>query len=348
MIHRENTEKISIVVPIYNSSSYLSKCIDSLIGQTYSNLDILLIDDGSTDDSLAICEKYMNQNNGIRVIAKENTGVADTRNRGIKEAKGEYVIFVDSDDYIEATMIEKLYNKMVENNADVAMCGFNRVDEEKIVAIEESNLVEKDFSSDSLTDFIKCFFINEVDGKLVDNIMGSSCRCLVKKNILIQNHIFFPNIKYMEDLIYCIKLFSHIQRLAVVKECLYNYRDNHSSVTRTFSIAVIDDRIKFLDIMIPLIDGIFRNDAENREKISKFVVQREIMFFMLLLGQEKTTRKQRKKIFRQINNNTYIKKYNRLTLSTSTSGIIVSLYNLKAVGLYKCLINIRNMLKRKK
>ncbi|WP_322018790.1 glycosyltransferase [Clostridium butyricum] len=120
---------ISIIVPIYNMQKYLRKCLDTLIKQTYDKLEIILVDDGSTDSSGVICDEYLLKDNRIKVIHKENAGVSDARNVGIAIAKGEYIGFVDPDDYIELNMYEKLLYLIKNNDCDIAICGYVIEDE---------------------------------------------------------------------------------------------------------------------------------------------------------------------------------------------------------------------------
>ena len=118
---KTDNELISIVVPVYNAENYLEKCINSIIGQTYRNLEIILIDDGSNDNSLSICEKFALQDNRIKVFHQNNGGVASARNKGLSEASGEFIAWVDSDDSIEPEYIEKLYDAVKEYNADISI-----------------------------------------------------------------------------------------------------------------------------------------------------------------------------------------------------------------------------------
>ena len=120
---------ISIIVPVYKVEPYLNKCVDSIINQTYKNIEIILVDDGSPDNCPKICDKYALLDQRIRVIHKENGGLSSARNAGISIATGEYIGFVDSDDYIAPTMYETLYKILKENNADLAICNFSNVDE---------------------------------------------------------------------------------------------------------------------------------------------------------------------------------------------------------------------------
>ena len=115
-------ELISIIVPVYNVEKYLNRCIDSLISQTYQNIEIILVDDGSTDSSSEIVDGYLKKDNRIKVFHKDNGGLSDARNKGIEISKGKYLSFVDSDDYVTNTYIETLYNTIIEYEADISIC----------------------------------------------------------------------------------------------------------------------------------------------------------------------------------------------------------------------------------
>lgn len=116
--------KISVIVPVYNVEKYLKKCVDSIINQTYKNLEIILVDDGSTDNCPIICDEYDKLDNRIKVIHKENGGQASSRNMALDIASGEYIAFVDSDDYIELNMYEALYSECIKYDCDIAICGY--------------------------------------------------------------------------------------------------------------------------------------------------------------------------------------------------------------------------------
>lgn len=124
-----NKNLISVIVPVYNVSKYLNQCIESIINQTYTNLEIILIDDGSNDESEKICDEYKNKDDRIIVIHQENGGLSAARNAGLDICKGKYISFVDSDDYPEPNFIDCLYSSLIENNVKVSMCDINHVDE---------------------------------------------------------------------------------------------------------------------------------------------------------------------------------------------------------------------------
>ena len=120
-------EKISIVVPIYNVEKYVKKCIESLIKQTYKNIEIILVDDGSTDSSAEIIDEYANKDSRIIAIHQKNKGVSSARNTGLKAARGEYIGFVDPDDYVDCQMYEVMVNKLQASLADLVVCGYSKI-----------------------------------------------------------------------------------------------------------------------------------------------------------------------------------------------------------------------------
>ena len=130
----DSKKMISIIVPVYNVEKYLNRCVDSIINQTYKNLEIILVDDGSTDNSGKICDEYQKKDSRIKVIHKTNGGMSSARNAGLDIATGNYIAFVDSDDYIALNMMATMRGYVVDNNVDMAVCGFTRLTENKILS----------------------------------------------------------------------------------------------------------------------------------------------------------------------------------------------------------------------
>ena len=123
---------ISIIVPVYNMEQYMERCVNSIINQTYSNLEIILVDDGSTDRSPAMCDEYALKDARIKVVHKANGGLSDARNAGLKVATGAYIGYVDSDDWVELSMYQKLYESCIENDAQVAVCRYAKAYQDRI------------------------------------------------------------------------------------------------------------------------------------------------------------------------------------------------------------------------
>ena len=128
---------ISIVLPIYNVENYIEKCMESVLNQTYKNIEIILVDDGSPDNCPIICDQYVKEDNRVKVVHKENGGLSDARNAGIKVANGDYITFIDSDDYVDKDYVEFLYNTIEETDADIAIGGHRVIyDSGKIIEME--------------------------------------------------------------------------------------------------------------------------------------------------------------------------------------------------------------------
>jgi len=221
--------KISIIVPIYNSEKLLEKCFCSLINQTYNNLEIILVNDGSTDRSLMIANKFANIDNRIIVINKENGGVASARNKGLEVATGDYIGFVDSDDYISLDMYEKLIYAIYNHDADIAECGYYRVSYNNEI-IEAYSL--KDEVIHGNFECSKKYLTK-------DNTTNFNVNKLYKKHIF--NDIRYPNLKYSEDYIVNVKAHYFCIKKVIISDCCYYYYDNINSATNDkFSKAKFD------------------------------------------------------------------------------------------------------------
>ena len=157
---------ISIIVPVYNVQEYLPKCLDSIINQTYKNLEIILVDDGSTDNSGKLCDEYAERDKRIKIIHQKNSGQANARNKGIKESKGKYIAFVDSDDWIDEDFIETL-EKYISND-NIVCCGYKEIYDDKVVENRISNLI-----TINKTDFLKLlnkYEINKTFNKKAEDV----------------------------------------------------------------------------------------------------------------------------------------------------------------------------------
>lgn len=220
---------VSIIIPVYNVEKYLAECIESVIRQTYTNLEILLIDDGSLDNSGKICDEYAQKDERIKVIHKENGGVSSARNVGLDMAKGEYIAFVDSDDLVEKEYIAAMYENMQENNSDLVFCRYGKYYKGTIEYVQEKipksliiNLQDEKFIQ-----FIYQFFI------LKNNIMGSACRILYKSS-LAQKLRFDLEIKISEDLLFVLQTILLAMRVSSIGDYLYRYRQIKESTIHSY------------------------------------------------------------------------------------------------------------------
>ena len=215
---------ISVIVPIYNRESFLPKCIESIISQSYQNIEIILVDDGSTDKSLELCNQFAAKDSRITVIHIENSGVSNARNQGLSSAHGEYIQFVDSDDFIDSQMLNEYVKRLNGTpNLDLIICGFKNVS--KTGNLEYLEISEKEISS--IDDFLENF------GLLLDfNLLRSPVNKLYKKAILDNNKIKFDtSTQIAEDALFNIAYYKIINSILIVKEPFYNCV-NHSSAGR--------------------------------------------------------------------------------------------------------------------
>lgn len=211
---------ISIIIPIYNVCEYLEKCLDSVINQTYNNLEIILVDDGSSDGSEKICDKYALKDNRIKVIHKENGGVASARNEGVKHSTGAYIGWIDSDDFACPNMFERLYQLSQENDADIVVCG-NYVNE----------INENDNKSEIYTKKAK----DIMPDVLLDNITSHLWNKLFKRELF--NDIVFPNISVAEDVAVVHKIFEKADNVTFTNEKLYLYfRRRSNNLTNNYKL----------------------------------------------------------------------------------------------------------------
>lgn len=205
---------ISIIVPAYNAQSHIGKCIESIIDQTYKNLEIIIINDGSVDSTLSICKKYEKQDGRIVLINQENRGVSYCRNEGVKRATGEFVVFVDSDDYIDYKMIETLYKVQCEKNADIVQCGYYVLDDKEIFKKVVHSYIEGEKEQ------LMCFYINNLE------------LCVVPWNKIIRREkvqeVPFPLNRRYEDEAIMYKLFYDAGTVINIESPLYYYYQNQT------------------------------------------------------------------------------------------------------------------------
>lgn len=211
-------EKVSVIVPIYNAEKVLPRCIDSILNQSYPNLELILINDGSIDGSIDIIRKYEKLDNRVKVINNKNNGVSETRNIGVIQASGKYIQFVDSDDFIELDMVEKTVKLIENNDADIVMTGLF-LDIEKNKKISTSIQTFEDSISISKEDIAK----NVLD-RLNGTYINSPVNKLYKKSIIIDNNIVMnKKIDLGEDLIFNLNYLKYCNKVVFSKESYYHY-----------------------------------------------------------------------------------------------------------------------------
>lgn len=208
---------ISIIVPIYNSEESLQRCVDSILAQTFLDFELLLIDDGSTDNSAAICDEYLVKDARVRVFHQKNGGVCSARNRGLCESKGEYIGWVDSDDFIETDMYERLYNAISNNSADVAYCNY----------YFKGKVCKQPDISYGKEGFFRQYLLSPISPMWLT---------LAKADLYDQYKLLFPIENVIgEDLLITCKLFYHANRCAYVNYPGYYYTEDINSLSRNYT-----------------------------------------------------------------------------------------------------------------
>lgn len=217
---------LSVVIPIHNSEKYIDSCVESILKQTYKELDIILVDNNSKDKSVAKCEKFCGQDSRISFLTQNIPGAAVTRNKGIENAKGDYITFVDSDDYLDKEAYQTMMDKMIEENSDAVICSYHIVDEEG----KELGWYEPEFK--------KYTFSGPISGKEACKIFltsrdieGFGWNKIFKRDMLECNGLRFEENKAVfEDMVFVFKLLSKCERVSFVEQKFYFYRQHTSSL----------------------------------------------------------------------------------------------------------------------
>ena len=303
-------KKISIIVPVYNMEKHLKCCIDSLICQTYQNIEIIIVDDGSTDDSRSICDNYDDNNEKVKVIHKDNGGLSSARNSGIEAATGEYIGFVDSDDYIHPKMYERLLNEIEETEAGIAVCQFKYVDEECDDYIDKN--VGKRICTNSSEESLRNLMNH-------NQLINSGIMCDKLFDITLFEELRFPEGRYHEDEFVIHHLFGRASRVTYISDVLYYYRMRKGSITSQYSLKNADmllaheDRLEYYKENYPELIN---------EEVEWYLNLLDYNYFKMLRYhfKEKESRKKiievAKKVLKEANQCKYISKdvYNKYRL----------------------------------
>lgn len=223
-----NNPLISVIIPVYNSEKYLAECIDSILSQTYKNIEIILVNDGSKDNSLNICKQYQTKYHNIITIDKKNGGASSARNVGIDNANGDFIMFVDSDDYIAPNMLETLYGYYTQTSADVIGSQLSKVTNQKVFLKTVKKISHnKEFSPEQI---IKRLFVRTID--------CSPCTKLIKRTA-IGNLRFIEGVTE-EDIVFLFQLYPQCNKIYYTTKSFYFYRENFESVTHNITMHSYD------------------------------------------------------------------------------------------------------------
>lgn len=250
--------KVSVIVPVYKTEKFLAKCVESILNQTYGDLELLLVDDGSPDRCPQICDEFATRDPRIRVIHKENGGVSSARNAGLDAAKGEYIAFVDSDDHIEPDMYEQMMMKAAEHNCDVVMCDCSK-DFEKTVQLYTHKIRPGYYSQQDLRYEYYPNLLMMPDVNYPPTI--SNCLLLFRRKLLTKGEPlrYAQGIRFSEDLLFGAQLMRRAESFYYMQgRIYYHYMMNEQSATHVFAA----DKWKDYQQLHRRIVAVFANDTE--------------------------------------------------------------------------------------
>ena len=251
-------ELISVIVPVYNAEKYLQKCLDSILEQTYQNLEIIIINDGSTDNSGQICQEYEKQDDRIIYIEKENSGVSDTRNAGMDRMTGTYVTFVDSDDWLEPNYVKFLYEKVIDHKADIVVGNYTSFNESNSVFYfhTSADYYEKVYDNKSI---IPCLYDSK---ELLKSALIVPWGKIYKKEIIA--NLRFPINRIGEDALFNLKALLDSEKVVYVNKSAYIYRVREGSLSNTWTDEWIRDAIYIIEERLSLLATLGYPLSEHR------------------------------------------------------------------------------------
>lgn len=246
--------KVSVIVPVYNVENYLDKCLDSLINQTLEEIEIIVVNDGATDNSQKIIDKYSSQNNKIKAFQKINGGLSDARNYGIVHAVGEYIGFIDSDDFVDYDMYELLYEKAKKNSSDIVECNLRHTYPDK----EDIEIGREIYNKKEMLTSGRSVVWNKI----------------YKRDWLIDTGVIFPKGLIYEDVEYFLKLIPHIRSYSYVKAASVHYVQRNNSINNFSSLKTMD--------ILKILRNIYNYYTENGY-IAEYEQEMEFLFARILL-----------------------------------------------------------------
>lgn len=344
----EETDLISIIVPVYNIEQYLVRCVNSILKQTYTKIEIILVDDGSKDSSANLCDDFAKKDKRIKVIHKSNAGLGYARNSGLDIAKGKYIAFIDGDDYIEPNMIANLYNSISENCADTCIGGFKRI--LKNQEIEYINPFSgKCFEGESIINDLVIKMLGKNGNKSSNDYLEMSVwKVLFSNDIICQHNLRFPSERdfISEDIIFDLQYYQYAKKVICNEDVGYCYCDNEGSLTtkynanRFYKQIILYDELKKITKEL----GIEKKSEHRRNTTllsnARYSIKLENKYSGSIISKEKA----RKNIYIICNNpilqqslKTYDEKYNKLGTS-----IIDKLMLHKRVTLLFWIMSLKN------
>lgn len=286
--------KISIVIPVYNVEKHLNRCVESVVNQSFKDIEIILVDDGSPDNSPKMCDDWAAKDSRIKVVHKQNGGLGFARNTGMQHATGEFIAFIDSDDYIDLTMYEKLYEKAILHNADIVYCGHkyglkdgttyeNRSDFEKETIFENREDIE------NLS--ISYFYPSNGNAKTMSVWHSIYKREVIKTDFYSEREVV------SEDLHFQVSAILNSKKIVYIPDSLYYYCYNGESLSHTFKFSKVYGYQKLMCLLLKVY-------PEKQHYVYKFYFNHALNFTRLYLGDKRITSKEKRKNLKEFYSNT--------------------------------------------
>ena len=261
--------EISVIIPVFNGEKYLNECLDSVVNQSFKDIEIICVNDGSTDASLKILKQYSNKDKRIKIISQENKGLGASRNIGLKKSCGKYIYFIDCDDYIDLKTLEKLYNNITSNDSDVVLFKYNTFKDNKVCKKNVQFKINQIFGD---TDYSNFTFTYCDVKKHVLNSAYSACLKLYKRELL---DFYFTEGVLFEDILFHVKVMLKASKISFLNESLYYYRFNTDSIINTAHNA-FDILGVIGDVEAFLIDNNYYEEFKN--EFIKFKIAQSILY----------------------------------------------------------------------
>ncbi|MEI6132127.1 MAG: glycosyltransferase family 2 protein [Bacillota bacterium] len=249
--------KISVIIPVYNTENYLANCLESLINQTFTDFEVLMVDDKSSDNSVEICRGFEKKDDRFKLVLHEkNLGPGAPRNTGLKIAQGEFVVFLDSDDMLAIDACEKLLNKAIKTKADFVLG--------RMHVLKNNKLTPVDYIETHLLNFSMSPFENLKNYEDAFQFLGSPVNRIYRKDFLIKNKIYFPENLYWEDVAFSFEVWNKARIVTEIPEIVYfrtiREDEDNTSITQTYGMKSFLDRDKIIEIMYKVSIKLYRKD----------------------------------------------------------------------------------------
>lgn len=281
--------KVSVIIPVYNVEKYLDRCVQSVLNQTLKEIEVILIDDGSMDSSLTICNKYAEKDQRVQLYSNKNVGQGLERNFGIKKATGKYIAFLDSDDQYKEDTLEKLYQKAIENNADIVSGGYADVYNGKII---QEHFLENKILDDEKK--IKMAMLDMISYEEKEGYSGCIAvwDSIFKRELISNNNIEFLSEReiYSEDLFFKLTAMLYSKKIILYSDIVYLYQVNENSFTNKINTAILDRIINLYENINIKFGNILNGNSLKKRNINR-------VFFTLRFNIKKVSKSKEAKIF---------------------------------------------------